>query len=67
MNFVPTIYFFPGVTITLEAQAGLTSVTLKDFKAKVDSDEGIKAKVEALRIEVENFAQQFPMPGFDDL
>ena len=58
--------FFAGVTITLEAQTGC-GPTLREFKAKIDQDEGVKAKVEALRANVESFAEKFPMPGFDEL
>ena len=57
---------FPGVTITLEAQTGC-GPTLREFKAKIDEDEAIKAKISALRSEVESFAEKFPMPGFDEL
>ncbi len=59
------VSFHIGVTITLEAQTGC-GPTLKEFKAKCVEDEQIKAKIDALRSEVEAFAEQFPMPGFDD-
>ena len=39
---------------------------LKDFKAKLQTDEGIKQKIATLKSQVENFALQFPMPGLDE-
>lgn len=38
---------------------------LKDFKAKIITDEKIKQKIAALKADVEKFAIQFPMPGLD--
>lgn len=55
-----------GVQLTIEAQEGCGAL-LKDFKAKVENDEVIKAKVAQLRSEVQEFAVAFPMPGFDDV
>lgn len=52
--------------MTIEAQEGCGAL-LKDFKAKVENDEVIKAKVAQLRSEVQEFAVAFPMPGFDDV
>jgi glycine hydroxymethyltransferase len=39
---------------------------LKDFKAKVDEDPDVRAKIKALKNRVEDFAVTFPMPGFDE-
>lgn len=39
---------------------------LVDFKAAVDNDTEIKAKIEALQTKVNDFSLKFPMPGFDD-
>lgn len=55
-----------GIQITVEAQEGC-GPTVKDFKLKVESDEGIRKKIEALRSDVEAFALSFPMPGHDDI
>lgn len=38
---------------------------LKDFKAKLQTDENIKQKIATLKAKVENFALQYPMPGLD--
>ena len=39
---------------------------LKEFKAKVEEDEGVRAKIKDLKERVEKFAVTFPLPGFDD-
>ena len=39
---------------------------LKEFKAKVDEDPDVRAKIATLKQKVEDFAINFPMPGFDD-
>ncbi|XP_074649540.1 serine hydroxymethyltransferase, cytosolic-like [Tubulanus polymorphus] len=54
-----------GVLLAIEIQEGCGPL-LKDFKAKLSTDEGTKAKIAALREQVEKFAIDFPMPGFDD-
>jgi len=57
-------YFSRAVEITLEAKK--KTKKLKDFKEFLENDEDIKQKMAALKKEVNNFAIQFPMPGFDD-
>lgn len=52
--------------MTLEAQTGC-GPTLREFKAKIDTDEDIAGKISRLRAEVEAFAEQFRMPGLDDM
>ncbi|EDV27839.1 uncharacterized protein TRIADDRAFT_53932 [Trichoplax adhaerens] len=52
-----------GVQITYEAKQ--KTGTLKEFKEFVISDPDITAKISALRQEVKEFAEQFPMPGQD--
>lgn len=54
-----------GILLTLEIQVSC-GPTLREFKAKLAEDESIKAKVHALREEVETFAAQYVMPGFDE-
>ncbi|XP_057323981.1 serine hydroxymethyltransferase [Microplitis mediator] len=39
---------------------------LVDFKSVLDNDSEIKAKVAALRHEVEEYASKFPLPGLDE-
>lgn len=41
--------------------------TLREFKAKLATDEDARAKIAALKKQVEDFASTFPMPGFDDM
>ena len=61
------IFFFHCVGIKLSQEIQATcGPTLKEFKAKLVEDEGVKAKIAALKKEVEVFAVQFPLPGFDN-
>lgn len=53
-----------GVNIALSVQK--RTKTLKEFKANVVDDAETLAQLEALRSEVQKFAGDFPMPGFDD-
>lgn len=41
--------------------------TIREFKAKIQEDEAMKARISTLRQEVEVFAGKFPMPGWDDI
>ena len=66
ISITPIPLLSTGVQLTLEVQKDC-GPTVREFKAKVDSDEGVKAKVTALRQEVETFALQFPLPGHADL
>ena len=56
---------FAGIMLSIELQQNC-GPTLKEFKAKLVSDEDAKAKIQTLRTEVENFAVKFPLPGFED-
>lgn len=58
-------FIHQGLLITKEAMQGCGPL-LKDFKAKLQTDEGIKQKIATLKSQVENFALQFPMPGLDE-
>lgn len=51
--------------MTLDAKAK-SGKKLADFKATVAGDGEIKAKIEALQADVNEFSLKFPMPGFDD-
>ncbi|KAG7176032.1 Serine hydroxymethyltransferase-like [Homarus americanus] len=51
--------------IALEAKEK-SGKKLADFKETLEKDAEIKAKVEALQAEVNEFSLKFPMPGFDD-
>jgi len=57
-------FIHKGIVLTLEIQQSC-GPTHREFKAKVKDDEGVRAKIAALREQVETFALQFPMPGFD--
>ncbi|XP_071131956.1 serine hydroxymethyltransferase, cytosolic-like [Mytilus edulis] len=57
-------FIHQGLVITKEAMEGCGPL-LKDFKAKIITDEKIKQKIAALKADVEKFAIQFPMPGLD--
>ncbi|XP_076332513.1 serine hydroxymethyltransferase, mitochondrial-like [Tachypleus tridentatus] len=54
-----------AVQIALEAK-GKSGKTVKDFKEFIASDEGIKAHIAALKNDVEKFASQYPLPGYED-
>ena len=52
--------------LTLEVMEGC-GPTLKEFKAKVEEDAGVRAKINAIKAEVEAFALSFPLPGLDEM
>lgn len=45
---------------------GISGPKLVDFKRVLGEDKRVKTKVEALRNEIEKFAEGFPMPGYSD-
>ena len=52
--------------IEIAADAKQKTSKLKDYKEFLESDAGVKEKMAGLKKEVNAFALQFPMPGFDD-
>lgn len=56
-------FIHKGITLTLEIQQSC-GPTLREFKAKVKEQE-VQDKIAVLRKEVEEFAVEFPMPGFE--
>lgn len=54
-----------AIELTKEVNASCGPL-LKEFKAKVEEDEGVRAKIKDLKERVEKFAVTFPLPGFDD-
>ena len=54
-----------GFKLAIEINKAASGPLLKDFLAKMNSDE-YKAKLKELRENVENFAVNFPMPGLDE-
>jgi len=57
-------FIHKGITLTLEIQQSC-GPTLREFKAKVQEQE-VQEKIAVLRKEVEEFAVDFPMPGFEN-
>ena len=53
-----------GLQIALEVSA-ISGPKLVDFKRVLIEDSNVNAKVLQLRTEVESFALNFPMPGFE--
>lgn len=53
-----------GIKLTLEIHQSC-GPTLKEFKTKVNEDKEVRTKLDELKQEVEKFATQFPMPGFE--
>ena len=65
-TYAKTFFFFTiGILLTSETNAQ-SGPTLREFKAKVNEDEQVRAKLAALKTKVGEFASKFPMPGFDD-
>lgn len=44
----------------------LQGEAMKDFLSYIESNTETKEKIDTLRGEVESFARNFPMPGFDN-
>jgi len=51
-----------GINLTVKLQQAAPGTKLSDFKASVKADHPELVK---LRSEVEDFAKQFPIPGFE--
>ena len=59
-------FFHQAFQIAIEAQK-LSGPKLVDWRKVVDSDEGIKQSIHNLKLEVEDFASKFPLPGREDI
>ncbi|XP_064601116.1 serine hydroxymethyltransferase, cytosolic-like [Liolophura sinensis] len=59
-------FIIEGINLTKEV-ASSCGPTLKEFRAKLETDEAVRAKIQAVKGRVEAFAEKFPMPGFDEL
>jgi len=57
-------FIHKGITLTLEVQQSC-GPTLREFKVKLQEQE-VQDKIAVLRKEVEDFAVDFPMPGFEN-
>lgn len=65
--FLINIYtIYSGIQLALEIQNNCGPL-LREFKARINEDEAMKARIAKLREEVAAFAGKFPMPGHDDL
>lgn len=58
-------FIHQAVEIALLAKAK-SGKTVKEFKAFIETDDEIQAKIKLLHADVEKFASTFPMPGFSD-
>ena len=59
-------YIDRAIQLALSINASDPNQTVKDFKAKTKQDE-YATKLEQLKEEVEQFAAQYPMPGFESI
>ena len=57
-------YFHRAIEISVEVKQKTSK--LKDYKDFLETDPVVKEKMVSLKKEVNAFALQFPMPGFDD-
>uniref|UniRef100_A0A4W4EFP9 Serine hydroxymethyltransferase n=1 Tax=Electrophorus electricus TaxID=8005 RepID=A0A4W4EFP9_ELEEL len=56
------------IQLTVEIQKNMNpKATLKEFKETLAQDEEYQKKMKEIRVEVEAFAQKFPMPGLPEL
>ncbi|CAK9251882.1 unnamed protein product [Sphagnum jensenii] len=54
-----------GLQLAKEIKAASPGVLLKDFTATMNSDQ-FKPKIASLRDKIEEFAEKFPMPGYEN-
>ncbi len=54
-----------GLQLAKEIKAASPGILLKDFTATMNSDQ-FKPKIASLRDKVEEFAEKFAMPGYED-
>ena len=59
-------FIHQGVQLAIEINKATSGTTLKDFKEKM-LDSAFQEKMKALKGKIENFAEKFPMPGFDEM
>lgn len=59
-------FIIEGVHLAIDIKNSCEGTLLKEFKTKMASDVTFQAKLADLRDRVENFAETFPMPGYDD-
>jgi len=59
-------FIIEGVHLAIDIKNSCEGTLLKEFKTKMASDATYQARLADLRDRVENFAETFPMPGYDD-
>jgi len=59
-------FIIEGVNLAIEIKNSCEGTLLKEFKTKMATDAGYQARLKDLRDRVEDFAETFPMPGYDD-
>jgi len=59
-------FIIEGVHLAIDIKNSCEGTLLKEFKTKMASDAAYQARLADLRDRVENFAETFPMPGYDD-
>ena len=67
---IPSPALFPpaGIELTLEIQRSLDpKANLKEFIQALTQGEKFQQRLSEIRMEVEGFAGQFPMPGLPEL
>ena len=64
-DFKKVVAFVDQAVEIAKIAAGKTK-TIKEYNQFIATDEDINAKCEALKAEVQAFALQFPMPGFEN-
>lgn len=57
-------FFDRAISIVTEVKQKTNK--LKDYKEYLENNQEVIAKMAALKKDVNQFALQFPMPGFDD-
>ena len=57
---------FVDQAVEIAKIAASKTKTIKEYNQFIATDEDINAKCEALKAEVQAFALQFPMPGFEN-
>jgi len=64
MTIINSYYFLTGLKLSKEVSA-ISGPKLVDFNRVLTTDEDIKAKIAALKEEVEIFSRQFSIPGHE--
>merc|ERR1712157_114491 len=59
-------FIIEGVNLAIDIKNSCEGTMIKEFKTKMASDATYQARLADLRDRVENFAETFPMPGYDD-